>query len=555
MVKRLTALLLCLFTAAATIPPAAVAADKKISLATGNHIRWIDRLELPDYARALYTALEEGADNDGNQDFLIENKYFQSGQMDSVNDTLPLPACVQTPDFSGILVARVPEQERRYAMNCCQAVYSAFRQDHPEVFWISNRQWCTSVTAESKQGEKRSYIYLILRNNSNNADLRGEGYTESTIRLDIARVNQNISKILNGMPEHGTHAELVRYFNNWLTMHNAYNTLVADGAKAEGTGYLSALEGRTGAKGPVCSGYAGAMKTLCDRVGIPCVIVTSDSHAWNNMEIEGKWYAVDVTYNDPSVVDEQGQRVSGQDGAISGHESEEYLLVGSETLNQEGKTFLSIHEVKNGIPLEGLELRNEPTIEQAAYVSAESGRRYYDVPLESWYASGVAYMQEQGLMQGTETHSFSPRAAVNRGMVAAILYRLAGNPSMFTVSSVMVPEGEWYTEAAKWATSYGIITAEGTTFEAETLLTREEFVSILYRYAQWKGDDTSAAANLSAYTDIWECSPLGRRALEWAVERQLLQGTSDQTLTPYGTLTRAETATIFFRFCMQSLTQ
>lgn len=338
-------------------------------------------------------------------------------------------------------------------------------------------------------------------------------------------------------------------------MHNAYNTLVADGAKAESAGYLSALEGRTGAKGPVCSGYAGAMKTLCDRVGIPCVIVTSESHAWNNIEIEGKWYAVDVTYNDPGVVDEQGQRVSGQDGAISGHESEEYLLVGSDTLNSEGKTFSNSHEVANGIPLEGLELKNQPPIEKAAYVSEESGRQYYDVPLESWYADGVEYMQAQGFMQGTETHSFSPRAAVNRGMIAAILYRLADNPVMFGISPNVIPEGEWYTEAAKWATSYGIITSEGTTFEAETLLTREEFVSILYRYTQWKGGETSAAADLSAYTDIGTCTPLGRRALEWAVEHKLLQGTSDRTLTPYGTLTRAETATIFFRFCMQSLTK
>lgn len=554
MLKQLIAWLLCLLTAAA-IPPVAVAADKKISLAEGEHTRWIDRLELPDYALALYAALEEGSDNDGVDDFLIEDKYFQNGQMHSVNDTLPLPACVQTPDFSGILVARVPEQERRYAINACQAVYSVFRQDHPEVFWISNRQWCTSVTTESKQGEKRSYIYLILRDSGNNADLRGEGYTESTIRLDIARANQNISKILNEAPEHGTRAELVRYFNNWLTMHNAYNTLVADGAKAESAGYLSALEGRTGAKGPVCSGYAGAMKTLCDRVGIPCVIVTSESHAWNNIEIEGKWYAVDVTYNDPGVVDEQGQRVSGQDGAISGHESEEYLLVGSDTLNSEGKTFSNSHEVANGIPLEGLELKNQPPIEKAAYVSEESGRQYYDVPLESWYADGVEYMQAQGFMQGTETHSFSPRAAVNRGMIAAILYRLADNPVMFGISPNVIPEGEWYTEAAKWATSYGIITSEGTTFEAETLLTREEFVSILYRYTQWKGGETSAAADLSAYTDIGTCTPLGRRALEWAVEHKLLQGTSDRTLTPYGTLTRAETATIFFRFCMQSLTK
>lgn len=57
----------------------------------------------------------------------------------------------------------------------------------------------------------------------------------------------------------------------------------------------------------VCDGYAKALKLLCDRYGIPCVIVagtavqtsSSEAHAWNYVQMEdGKWYAVDVTWND-----------------------------------------------------------------------------------------------------------------------------------------------------------------------------------------------------------------------------------------------------------------
>ena len=52
----------------------------------------------------------------------------------------------------------------------------------------------------------------------------------------------------------------------------------------------------------VCQGYALAYKLLCDRVGIECYMVTSDSmnHAWNIVWLDGSWYHVDATWDDPS---------------------------------------------------------------------------------------------------------------------------------------------------------------------------------------------------------------------------------------------------------------
>ena len=92
------------------------------------------------------------------------------------------------------------------------------------------------------------------------------------------------------------------------------------------------------------------MKVLCDKAGIDCVLVdghaidepdsAGEAHMWNYVKIDGTWYAVDATWNDP-VVD-------GASGKESGYESEKYLLVGSNTTIEE-QTFINSHPVENSI--------------------------------------------------------------------------------------------------------------------------------------------------------------------------------------------------------------
>jgi len=61
----------------------------------------------------------------------------------------------------------------------------------------------------------------------------------------------------------------------------------------------------------VCEGYSRAMKLLCDLSGIECIIVTGTSisrgvqegHAWNIVKIDGEYYHLDVTYDDPVTED------------------------------------------------------------------------------------------------------------------------------------------------------------------------------------------------------------------------------------------------------------
>lgn len=50
----------------------------------------------------------------------------------------------------------------------------------------------------------------------------------------------------------------------------------------------------------ICAVYANSFAYLCDAAGIPCIIVTSENHAWNEVYVDDQWLTVDVTFNDAS---------------------------------------------------------------------------------------------------------------------------------------------------------------------------------------------------------------------------------------------------------------
>ncbi len=75
--------------------------------------------------------------------------------------------------------------------------------------------------------------------------------------------------------------------------------------------------------------------------------------------------------------------------------------------------------------------------------------------------------------------------------------------------------------------------------------------TILYHYAQYKGYDTTARANLSKYTDAAQISPWAMDAIRWAIAVGLISGTSSTTLAPKGRATRAQAAMLMTLFCQR----
>ena len=90
---------------------------------------------------------------------------------------------------------------------------------------------------------------------------------------------------------------------------------------------------------------------------------------------------------------------------------------------------------------------------------------------------------------------------------------------------------------------------DGSVFAPNDTITREQMAVMLYRYAQYKGYDVTGSADLSGYTDAGSISSWAEYAMAWAVDAGLISGTGAAILSPQGSASRAEIATILMRFC------
>ncbi len=113
-----------------------------------------------------------------------------------------------------------------------------------------------------------------------------------------------------------------------------------------------------------------------------------------------------------------------------------------------------------------------------------------------------------------------------------------------------VPDNQWYTEAVRWAASNGIVNGyDANSFGSAEKITREQIVTILYRYAQFRDADVSSCEtdNLHKYTDEKEISAWAVKAFCWAVDAGIIQGVNEKELSPKSDAARAQAAVMLMR--------
>lgn len=108
-----------------------------------------------------------------------------------------------------------------------------------------------------------------------------------SVRAEAKRiVNELLPKGLND-------AEQVRWLHDYVVLHVTY-----DEEMTHYTAYDAIYAGTT-----VCQGYALLLQALLEEVGIPSIVVEGTAggtlHAWNMVQVNGHWYHVDATWNDP----------------------------------------------------------------------------------------------------------------------------------------------------------------------------------------------------------------------------------------------------------------
>lgn len=176
---------------------------------------------------------------------------------------------------------------------------------------------------------------------------------------------------------------------------------------------------------------------------------------------------------------------------------------------------------------------------------------FTDLNLSLWYHDGIHFCVEHGLMNGTSATTFEPDTTTSRGMIVTILYRLEGTPAVGASSFTDVAAGAYYADAVAWANANGIVMGYGNgKYGPDDPVTREQLAAILYRYAQYKGyDTTQSGMSIREFSDYAQISDYALEPMAWAVNAGLINGITTTTLAPTGSGTRAQTAALLMRFC------
>ena len=218
-------------------------------------------------------------------------------------------------DFSDILNTSNGQDElgRLY-----QSAIEAFTYDNPEVFYLSPNKMYLNIETTT-YGNNRTYN-VFINNGNESSYLIDEFSNETQVNQAIEQIESVKNTILSNRT--GNSYDDIRMVHDYLVDTIEYDTSIS---RPNIYNVYGALVNRVA----VCEGYARSFKYLMDELGIPCVIVIgqgtnsrgeTENHAWNYVELNGSWYAIDCTWDDPVVVG---------GGTVSNSSKYKYFLKGS----------------------------------------------------------------------------------------------------------------------------------------------------------------------------------------------------------------------------------
>lgn len=159
---------------------------------------------------------------------------------------------------------------------------------------------------------------------------------------------------------------------------------------------------------------------------------------------------------------------------------------------------------------------------------------FSDVPAGFWAYDQITWAANKGIMGGYGSGIFAPNRNVTRQQLWMVLGRLNGSHPADMAA------------ARSWAISNGV--SDGSNPSAT--MSRQQMVTMLYRYAQQKGYAVSGSVDLGRYPDSASVAGYAKEAVSWAVANGIMGGTSAGLLNPTGTASRAHFAVFMYRFCM-----
>ena len=206
-----------------------------------------------------------------------------------------------------------------------QSAIEAYTYDNPEIFYLSPNKMYLNIETTTI-GSNVTYNVFINNGNENNYfidEFTSQGQVESAIN----QIEQTKNQILQNRSENTY--DNIKMVHDYLVENIEYDTTISQSNIYNVYGAL--VNGRA-----VCEGYARSFKYLMDELGIPCTLVIgtgtnsqgeTENHAWNYVQLNGNWYAIDCTWDDP---------VSST-GYVSQNSKYRYFLKGSNDFSKDHK--------------------------------------------------------------------------------------------------------------------------------------------------------------------------------------------------------------------------
>ena len=267
--------------------------------------------EAKSFYDAMYAMYEEGMLKTGTEDYdLVANGHVTQEQLEgyaSGNMTL---------------------------LSYMGAARDAFYADYPDIFYVDFSHLSLRVT--QKGSEYRAYLGTGRSDNYYVKGFTSKDDVEAASAEYESRINSIVEGAGNVTAEEDENLieKRVKYVHDEIIWNTSYR--LEDTCKEENIGHVRTVYGALVKGESLCEGYSRAMKAVLDRLGISCVLVqggfqmTSDCvepHMWNYVQIDGEWYGVDATIDDPV------SKLPGE-GGKDGFENSEYLLVGDDVMGR-----------------------------------------------------------------------------------------------------------------------------------------------------------------------------------------------------------------------------
>lgn len=187
-------------------------------------------------------------------------------------------------------------------------------------------------------------------------------------------------------------------------------------------------------------------------------------------------------------------------------------------------------------------------------VSAANYRNFVDVPwsYEVQYQDAINYAADNGLMLGYDSGYFMPDQFVTRQEFIVVMFRASGDTGTYNEAAVFtdVSASSPFYNAIGWAINKGITAGtSATTFSPENLVTREQAMLFLYRFAGVLGHDRTADEDITQAADYARVEPYAHTAISWAYEYGILtRSANTASINPKETLLRKHSALYINRF-------